>query len=169
MFENRFIGLTEEELLALDAELERDVIQPNPSYSLRAPTPPPVASDSESSDEDAPAPPTKEKSQQMVGIPAPLYRKLIEEGKGVWIEHPTFGKVFQPDLNHVPAELLRPAPVDQVKRIERSREAEQISEPEWMEKQLRSIQINTSNAKVSVIYLSHSYVQLDYQRSDISV
>lgn len=31
----------------------------------------------------------------MVGIPAPLYRKLIEEGKGVWIEHPTFGKVFQ--------------------------------------------------------------------------
>lgn len=161
MFENRFIGLTEEELLALDAELERDVIQPNPSYSLRAPTPPPVASDSESSDEDAPAPPTKEKSQQMVGIPAPLYRKLIEEGKGVWIEHPTFGKVFQPDLNHVPAELLRPAPVDQVKRIERSREAEKISEPEWMEKQLRSIQINTSNAKVSV--------QLAYQRSDISV
>ena len=41
LFENRFKGLTEEELLALDAELERDVIQPNPSYSLRAPTPPP--------------------------------------------------------------------------------------------------------------------------------
>ena len=42
-------GLTEEELLALDEELERDVIQPNPSYSLRAPTPPPQMSDDDSS------------------------------------------------------------------------------------------------------------------------
>ena len=82
----------------------------------------------------------------MVGIPAPLYRKLIEEGKGVWIEHPTFGKVFQPDLDHVPAELLRPAPVDQVKRIERKRAEEKMSEPEWMEKQLRSIQIDTKGS-----------------------
>ena len=31
----------------------------------------------------------------------------------------------------------------QVKRMERKRAEEKISEPEWMEKQLRSIQINT--------------------------
>ena len=41
-------GMSEAELLALDEELERDVIQPNPSYSLRAPTPPPPISDDDS-------------------------------------------------------------------------------------------------------------------------
>ncbi|CBY32981.1 unnamed protein product [Oikopleura dioica] len=129
-------GMSEAELLALDEELERDVIQPNPSYSLRAPTPPPTISDDDSSDEEIGPDPPK---QQMVGIPAPLYRKLIEEGKGEWIEHPAFGRVFQPDLSCVPAELLRPAPVDQVKRIEKDVK----QDPDWMAKQLRSVQIDT--------------------------
>ena len=149
-------GMSEAELLALDEELERDVIQPNPSYSLRAPTPPPPISDDDSrylyfpkifrfyliffykifSDEEIGPDPPK---QQMVGIPAPLYRKLIEEGKGEWIEHPAFGRVFQPDLSCVPAELLRPAPVDQVKRIEKDVK----QDPDWMAKQLRSVQIDT--------------------------
>ena len=74
---------------------------------------------------------------------APLYRKLIEEGKGEWIEHPAFGKIFQPDLSCVPAELLRPAPVDQVKRMERKRDTQPEANPEWMEKQLQSVQIDT--------------------------
>merc|ERR1712130_101881 len=125
-------GLTEDELKALDEELERDVIQPNPSYALRAPTPPPELSDDDSSDADAEP---EKPQQQMVGIPAPLYRKLIEEGKGEWIEHPVFGKIFQPDLSCVPAELLRPAPVDQVKRMERKRDTQPEANPEWMEKQ----------------------------------
>ena len=51
---------------ALDEELERDVIQPNPSYSLRAPTPPPALSDDDSSDDDIQP---EKPAQQMVGIP----------------------------------------------------------------------------------------------------
>ena len=59
--------MTEEELAALDEELERDVIQPNPSYSLRAPTPPPQISDEESSsEEEQEKRSSTEKKQQMV-------------------------------------------------------------------------------------------------------
>lgn len=75
-----------------------------------------------------------------------MYKKLIEEGKGHWIEHPSFGRIFQPDLSHVPAELLRPAPVDHIKRIEREAEANaeaNAAKTEWMEKQLQSVQIDT--------------------------
>ena len=62
-------GLTEEELLSLDEELERDVIQPNPSYSLRAPTPPPQMSDDDSSsDSECERRSSTEKKQQMVSM-----------------------------------------------------------------------------------------------------
>ena len=47
---------------ALDEELERDVIQPNPSYALRTLTPPPELSDDDAEPE--------KPQQQMVGIPA---------------------------------------------------------------------------------------------------
>ena len=67
---------------ALDEELERDVIQPNPSYALRAPTPPPELSDDDSSDADAEP---EKPQQQMVGIPARAmqmsYIKFYEKQK----------------------------------------------------------------------------------------
>lgn len=47
----------------------------------------------------------------------------------------------------MPSELLRPAPVDQVKRIEMQNKAEaaERQKPEWLEKQLQSVQLDTGN------------------------